>query len=122
LIFDYFYVPKETKMKRKWSVQGWCAGAVAALVAITPAAGFVPPWSAFLIGLIGSLLCNFATSLKHLPGIDEPLDVFALHAVGGMVGNLLTYHSWVIYTNSVESLRPTTLRLWMVGPRFQADG
>lgn len=79
--------------EKKWGAIGWCSGAVAGLVAITPAAGFVPPWSAVIIGCLGSAACNYATKFKYLLGIDEHLDIFAIHAVGGIVGNLLTYPS-----------------------------
>jgi ammonium transporter, Amt family len=83
LLLEYAFV-------KKWKVVGWCSGAVAALVAITPASGFVPPWSAVFIGIIGSASCYFATELKVFLGIDDPMDVFAIHAIGGIVGNLLT--------------------------------
>jgi Amt family ammonium transporter len=85
LFIDYY------QLERKWGTIGWCSGAVAGLVAITPAAGFVPPWSAVIFGVVGSICCNFATRLKYYMGIDEHLDIFAIHGVGGIVGNLLTY-------------------------------
>lgn len=85
LFIDYY------QLERKWGTIGWCSGAVAGLVAITPAAGFVPPWSAVIFGVVGSISCNFATRLKYYMGIDEHLDIFAIHGVGGIVGNLLTY-------------------------------
>jgi Amt family ammonium transporter len=78
------------RLEKKWSTIGFCSGAISGLVAITPAAGFVTPWAAFVIGLVGGAACNFATKLKFLIGIDDALDVFAVHGVGGFVGNLLT--------------------------------
>ncbi|KAK4185470.1 putative ammonium transporter [Podospora australis] len=78
------------RLERKWSTVGFCSGVIAGLVAITPAAGYVPPWSAVIFGVVGGIVCNFATKLKFVFGIDEPLDVFAEHGVGGIVGNLLT--------------------------------
>ncbi|KAK4196229.1 ammonium transporter AmtB-like domain-containing protein [Triangularia verruculosa] len=78
------------RLEKKWSTVGFCSGVIAGLVAITPAAGYVPPWSAVIFGVCGGVICNFATKLKFLIGIDEPLDVFAEHGVGGIVGNLLT--------------------------------
>jgi ammonium transporter, Amt family len=87
LLMDYFF----QRPRGKWGAVGWCSGAVAGLVAITPAAGFVPPWSAVIIGALGSAACNLATSIKFRLGIDEHLDIFAIHAVGGIMGNLLTY-------------------------------
>ncbi|KAK4679916.1 ammonium transporter Amt1 [Podospora pseudoanserina] len=78
------------RLEKKWSTVGFCSGVIAGLVTITPAAGYVPPWSAVIFGVCGGIICNFATKLKFLIGIDEPLDVFAEHGVGGIVGNLLT--------------------------------
>ena len=84
------WVLLDYRLERKWSTIGFCSGAISGLVAITPAAGFVTPWAAFVIGLCGGACCNFATKLKFLVGIDEALDVFAVHGIGGIVGNLLT--------------------------------
>ncbi|KXX74050.1 Ammonium transporter 1 [Madurella mycetomatis] len=78
------------RLERKWSTVGFCSGVIAGLVAITPGAGFVPPWSAVIFGVVGGVVCNFATKIKFLIGIDDALDVFAEHGVGGIVGNLLT--------------------------------
>lgn len=78
------------RLERKWSTVGFCSGAIAGLVAITPAAGYVPPWAAVIFGIVGGVCCNFATKLKFLLGIDDGLDIFAEHGVGGIVGNLLT--------------------------------
>ncbi|KAK5996147.1 Ammonium transporter 1 [Cladobotryum mycophilum] len=78
------------RLEKKWSTIGFCSGAVAGLVAITPAAGFVPPWSAFIIGVVGATCCNFATKLKFVIGVDDTLDIFAIHGIGGMAGNIMT--------------------------------
>ncbi|KAI1255774.1 hypothetical protein MGN70_002514 [Eutypa lata] len=78
------------RLERKWSVVGFCSGAISGLVAITPGAGFVAPWAAVVFGLVGGTVCNFATKLKFIFGVDEALDIFAVHGVGGIVGNLLT--------------------------------
>ncbi|KAK4212521.1 ammonium transporter AmtB-like domain-containing protein [Rhypophila decipiens] len=78
------------RLERKWSTVGFCSGAIAGLVAITPGAGYVTPWAAFIFGVVGGIACNFATKLKFVIGVDEGLDVFAEHGVGGIVGNLLT--------------------------------
>ncbi|MGE0416133.1 MAG: ammonium transporter [Acetobacteraceae bacterium] len=77
--------------KGKPSVLGVISGAVAGLVAITPASGFVLPGSAIIIGLIAGVVCFWAaTSLKHMLGYDDSLDAFGVHGVGGIVGALLT--------------------------------
>jgi len=73
------------------SLLGLCSGAVAGLVAITPAAGFVSPGSALAIGASAGLACYWgATALKRLLGADDSLDVFGVHGIGGIVGALLT--------------------------------
>ena len=72
------------------SVVGATAGAVAGLVAITPAAGYVTPGAAILIGLIVSLVCYAAVMLRDRMKVDDALDVWAVHGVGGTVGALCT--------------------------------
>jgi ammonium transporter, Amt family len=69
---------------------GAASGCVAGLVAITPAAGFVGPVSAILIGLAAGCLCYFAIFLKHKLGYDDALDVVGVHGVGGTFGALAT--------------------------------
>jgi len=70
---------------------GGASGAVAGLVAITPACGFVGPMGAIAIGIIAGLLCLWAVaSLKQKLGYDDSLDVFGVHCVGGITGALLT--------------------------------
>ena len=77
--------------KGKPSVLGIASGAVAGLVAITPASGFVGPTSAVVIGLAAGVICfAAATSLKHALGYDDSLDAFGVHGIGGIVGALLT--------------------------------
>ena len=81
----------EWMLKGKPSVLGAISGAVAGLVAITPAAGFVLPGSALIIGLVSGAVCFWAaTTLKHMLGYDDSLDAFGVHGVGGIIGALLT--------------------------------
>jgi len=76
---------------KKPTVLGVVSGAVAGLVAITPAAGFVGPKGALAIGILSGLVCFWgATSLKHKLGYDDSLDVFAVHGLGGITGAILT--------------------------------
>ncbi|MDQ1900796.1 ammonium transporter [Paracoccus sp. WLY502] len=73
------------------SLLGGISGAIAGLVGITPAAGFVGPMGAIAIGLIAGLLCMwFVISMKPRMGIDDSLDVFGIHGIGGIVGAILT--------------------------------
>jgi Amt family ammonium transporter len=77
--------------KGKPSVLGIASGAVAGLVAITPASGFVGPTPAVIIGVAAGVLCFIgATSLKHALGYDDSLDAFGVHGIGGIIGALLT--------------------------------
>jgi Amt family ammonium transporter len=70
---------------------GICSGAVAGLVAITPASGFVGPAGSLAIGAAAGVMCYWgATGLKEMMGYDDALDCFGMHAVGGIVGALLT--------------------------------
>lgn len=77
--------------EKKPSLLGMCSGAVAGLVAITPASGFVGPSGAFFIGLAAGTFCYFTcTKLKSALGYDDSLDVFGIHALGGALGAILT--------------------------------
>jgi Amt family ammonium transporter len=67
---------------------GAASGAVAGLVAITPACAFVAPWAAVVIGFIAGILCALAVSLKYKFGFDDSLDVVGVHLVGGIWGSL----------------------------------
>jgi len=81
----------EWMLRGKPTVIGICSGAVAGLVAITPASGFVGPIGAFWIGVAAGIVCYWGcTGLKHMFGYDDALDTFGVHAVGGATGALLT--------------------------------
>ncbi|MHC5614497.1 MAG: ammonium transporter [Nostoc sp.] len=80
----------EAVLRGKPTAVGAATGAVAGLVGITPAAGFVTPLSAILIGLITAFVCFYAISFKHKLEIDDALDTYPVHGVGGTVGAILT--------------------------------
>ncbi|MBS0222270.1 MAG: ammonium transporter [Proteobacteria bacterium] len=81
----------EWLMRGKPSVLGIVSGAVAGLVAITPASGFVNPVGGLVIGIVAGVICFWsATSLKRALGYDDSLDAFGVHGVGGFVGAILT--------------------------------
>jgi Amt family ammonium transporter len=81
----------EWALKGKPSVLGIISGAVAGLVAITPASGYVLPGGAIVIGIAAGVICFLSASyLKHMLGYDDSLDTFGVHGVGGIVGALLT--------------------------------
>lgn len=105
----------------KASVLGGASGAVAGLVVITPAAGFVGVGGALIMGLIGGVVCFWGiTGLKRLLKADDALDAFGLHAVGGIIGAILTgvFYSDEIIKAANVALAPTFLgQLWV-----QAEG
>ncbi|HTJ58178.1 MAG TPA: ammonium transporter [Devosiaceae bacterium] len=76
---------------KKPSVLGIISGAVAGLVAVTPASGFVNPTGAFIIGIVAGVVCYYAAAhLKKMFGYDDSLDAFGVHGIGGIIGALLT--------------------------------
>ncbi len=108
---------------------GAASGAVAGLVAITPACGFVGPMAAIAIGLLAGGICLWAcASLKHMLGYDDSLDVFGVHCIGGIVGALLTgvfvapslggtgVYDYVANKASFDGIGAQVMRqLWAVG-------
>jgi Amt family ammonium transporter len=81
----------EWLLKGKPSMLGMASGAVAGLVAVTPACGFIGPMGAIVLGLLAGMVCFWGvTGLKKLLGIDDSLDVFGIHGVGGILGALGT--------------------------------
>lgn len=107
----------ERVVRGKASVLGGASGAVAGLVVITPAAGFVGVGGALVMGLIGGVVCFWGiTALKRLLKADDALDAFGLHAVGGMVGAVLTgiFYSDEIIKAAGVVLAPTFAgQLWV---------
>jgi Amt family ammonium transporter len=83
LLFEWLKKGKPTAL-------GVVSGAVSGLVAITPAAGFVSPLSAILIGTVAGIFCCFAVNLKNTLGYDDSLDVLGIHGIGGLWGALAT--------------------------------
>jgi ammonium transporter, Amt family len=86
---------------KKPSVLGFCIGAVVGLVAITPAAGFVAIPQSIVIGVVAAIISNIVVSIKQKTSLDDTLDVFPCHGVGGMVGMILT---GVFATKAVNSV------------------
>ena len=78
------------KHGRKFTVIGACEGAIAGLVGITPAAGYVSPWFGALIGFLTAAIICLLENVNQWIGIDDGLEVFKLHGIGGMVGAFLT--------------------------------
>jgi len=96
----------EWSHRGKPTALGISSGLVAGMVVITPAAGFVGPGSAVIMGLIGGVVCYGGVLLKGIFGYDDALDAFGVHGIGGMVGALLTgvFASWPGWGDPVQSL------------------
>ncbi len=85
------WIAGEALAKGKASMLGAASGAVAGLVAVTPACGFIGPMGSIVLGLIAGMVCLWGVNgLKRLLGADDSLDVFGVHGVGGILGALLT--------------------------------
>ena len=105
----------EWAMRGKPSVLGVISGAVAGLVAITPASGFVDPMGAFFIGAIAGIICMLAAvSMKPKLGYDDSLDAFGVHGIGGFVGAILTgvFASSAIYGGDGGLLEGNAGQVW----------
>ncbi|EGW35155.1 ammonium transporter [Spathaspora passalidarum NRRL Y-27907] len=80
--------------KRKFSMISFSSGMITGLVVFTPGGGFVSSpsefWKPIIFGVVGAIICNLSTRLKYFFGIDDALDIFAIHGVAGIVGSLLT--------------------------------
>ena len=101
----------ETAQRGKPTAVGMATGAVAGLVAITPAAGFVSPLSGALIGALAAVVCTWALQMKNRIGLDDSLDVLPVHGVAGLTGVLLTG------VLAVRSVNPAGADGWLVaGP------
>ncbi|MFX1273652.1 MAG: ammonium transporter [Promethearchaeota archaeon] len=74
----------------RFSTLGLASGALAGLVAVTPAAGFVEPWAALSIGAVSSVVCFFILSIRSKSKVDESLDAISIHGTGGIIGAILT--------------------------------
>ncbi|EOO01566.1 putative ammonium transporter protein [Phaeoacremonium minimum UCRPA7] len=94
------------KHKGRFSVVGACSGAIAGLVGITPAAGYVSVWLAAVIGFLTAVVCALCENVNEWLRIDEGMDVFKLHGIGGMMGSFLT---GIFATSAVSSLDGATL-------------
>lgn len=94
------------KYKGRFRVVGACEGVIAGLVGITPAAGYVSPWLAAVIGFLTAVVCALCDNVNEWLHIDEGMDVFKLHGIGGMTGSFLT---GIFATKSISALDGATI-------------
>lgn len=100
----FTWIMLEWKLNGKPTTLGAATGAVAGLATITPAAGFVGPMAAIVIGFLASIICYYAISLKEKFKYDDSLDVFGVHGVGGILGTLCAGLFAQQYINGVNGL------------------
>ena len=107
---------------KKPSVVGFCVGAVVGLVAITPAAGYVAIAPSIFIGVVAALISNVAVYFKSKSRLDDTLDVFPCHGIGGMVGMLMTgaFASAAIYPGLKDSLANGQLSFFLTQAKAMA--
>ncbi len=108
----------EAVTKGKPSALGAVSGAVAGLVAITPASGWVFPGPALVIGLAAGVICFWAsTSLKKMLGYDDSLDAWGVHGVGGIIGAMLTgvFAVGTLYVTDGDATKALTYSGWLAG-------
>jgi len=116
-VASFVWPMAEYLMKGKPSVLGFCSGAVAGLVVITPATGFVTASGAVIIGIAAGLIPFLAvTKLKGMIGYDDALDTFGVHAVGGTLGAILT---GALARNSANANLATNLKDYVTDSVFQ---
>ena len=107
-VASFTWATLEYLVRKKASVLGFCSGAVAGLVVVTPACGFIDSTSAMWVGLMAGAVPFFAcTKLKPLFGYDDALDTFGVHAVGGTLGAFVT---GIFATGSVNGNLNTNLK------------
>jgi len=97
---------------KKPSLVGTCVGAVAGLATVTPAAGFIQPWGAFVIGIVASILCYACCELRKKVRADDALDVWGVHGMGGFIGTILLG----ILADPEECSNANTAPQWCVNP------
>jgi Amt family ammonium transporter len=113
-VASFTWAVLEYIIKKRASVLGFCSGAVAGLVVVTPASGYVDPNGSIILGLVaGSVPFLFCNKLKAVFGYDDALDTFGVHAVGGTLGAFLT---GVLATGSVNP------NLTSANPAAKANG
>jgi Amt family ammonium transporter len=116
-VASFVWAMAEYLFKGKPSVLGFCSGAVAGLVVVTPACGFITVSGAILIGIAAGLIPYFAVvKLKGWLGYDDALDTFGVHAVGGTLGALLT---GMLARNSANANLATNLKDYVKDSYFQ---
>jgi len=101
--------PKE----RKYSVVAFCSGTIAGLIVATSVSGFVPAWAALVLGVVSGVVCKYATKFKNFIEVDDSLDIFAFHGVGGVIGLLGNGIFAADYIISLDGVNTTVPGGWI---------
>lgn len=116
-VASFAWAMAEYALRGKPSILGFCSGAVAGLVVVTPACGFITPGGSFIIGILAGIIPFFACwKLKAIFGYDDALDTFGVHAVGGTMGALLT---GMLARNSANANLSMNLKNYVTDSLFQ---
>lgn len=116
-VASFAWAMAEYVLSGKPSILGFCSGAVAGLVVVTPACGFITPGGSFIIGILAGIIPFFACwKLKAIFGYDDALDTFGVHAVGGTMGALLT---GMLARNSANANLSMNLKNYVTDSLFQ---
>lgn len=116
-VASFAWAMAEYALRGKPSILGFCSGAVAGLVVVTPACGFITPGGSFVIGILAGIIPFFACwKLKAIFGYDDALDTFGVHAVGGTMGALLT---GMLARNSANANLSMNLKTYVTDSLFQ---
>jgi Amt family ammonium transporter len=92
------------RLERSFTMVGFCSGVIAGLVAATPSSGYIGPSASVAVGILAGAVCNYATKLKYLVRIDDAMDVFAEHGVGGMLGLLACAFFGADYVTALDGV------------------
>ncbi|BFZ55681.1 low affinity high capacity ammonium permease [Savitreella phatthalungensis] len=92
------------RLERSFTMVGFCSGVIAGLVAATPSSGYVGPSASVAVGVLAGAICNYATKFKYLVRIDDAMDVFAEHGVGGIVGLLCCAFFGADYITALDGI------------------
>lgn len=101
------------RLERKYSMVGFCSGTIAGLITATSASGFIKPWAAVIMGILSGAVCNYATKLKFILAIDDSLDIFAEHGVGGILGLLINAFFASKEVIALDGVNTDTLGGWV---------
>jgi len=116
-VASFVWAMAEYVLRGKPSILGFCSGAVAGLVVVTPACGFITPSGAIVIGIVAGIIPFLACwKIKAMFGYDDALDTFGVHAVGGTLGALLT---GMLARNSANANLATNLKAYVTDSLFQ---